>query len=350
MAGHFGHHEQTDESIDHAEPTPQRTATPVRISILSLPQRSTRRLGTHVRLQVGTPISEVPPSLHLRPKPQYYISTTFHAELILIDTKPDILLISSDHVLFYAHSVFLLSSSDNELNGLLGGDAARTGSGVTARSICVGVPVDSTLFNVVLHTIYGMSCRQFKPSLETLLQAVKTLKTYGIAIDQVVEHNTPFYDHIVAESSQRPVEVFLVAAENSLETLAVTTSAHLRSFLLSQITDEMVERMGPRYFNRLLKLHGDRMNYLKRLLLDAPKPHEEAVGCGVVEQRVLAQAWALARAFLVWKIKPDLPASVLQSTFGSLEEGLPCDACKKALDVRVRQIVLDWSTKAKRTI
>ncbi|TCD60286.1 hypothetical protein EIP91_010420, partial [Steccherinum ochraceum] len=183
-----------------------------------------------------------------------------------------------------------------------------------------------------------------------LLQAVKTLKTYGIDIDQVVEHNTPLYDHIVAETPARPVEVFLVAAENSLDALAVTTSAHLHSLLLPQITDEMAKRMGPRYLKRLLELHADRVKYLEQLLLDAPKSHPSTVDCGVAEQRELAMAWAVATSDLQWKIEPDTPASVLQSTFGSLGDDLHCDACKRALDERVLQLVLDWSTNAKRTI
>ncbi|TCD60289.1 hypothetical protein EIP91_010423 [Steccherinum ochraceum] len=280
-AGRFDRREQTDESVDHAEQTPQQTVTPV-----------------------GTPMSELPASLRLPPMSQYHISTTFHADLLLLDMKPDIILITIDGVLFYAHRFFLLSSSDNTFDGLLGTDTIRTATGTTAASLCVRVPEDSILFNVVLHTIYGMSCRQFKPSLDILLQAVTTLKTYGIDIDQVVEHNTPLYGHIVAETQARPVEVFLVATENTLDTLAVTTSAHLHSLLLPQITDEMAKRMGPRYLKRLLKLHADRLNYLKQLMLDPPKSHPSTVDCGVAEQRELAMAWALAAANLLWKIRP----------------------------------------------
>lgn len=299
-----GRQEQGEVLVDNTEQIPQHTATPVRISDLSLLSGCLGCHDTHFTLQVGTPISDLPRSFRLPPKPQYYISTTFHAELLLVDMKPDILLISSDDVLFYAHKSFLLSSSDNTFNGLLAQNAIRTARGGTARSLCVVVPADSILFNVVLHTIYGLSCRQFNPSLDVLLQAVKMLKTYGIAIGQVIELNTPLFHHIVVETPKRPVEVFLVAAENGLDTLAVRTSAHLHSLLLPQITDEMARRMGPRYLKRLLKLHADRVEYLKLLILDAPKPHEEAIDCGATEQEVLVQAWDLAKANLVVKVRP----------------------------------------------
>ncbi|TCD60424.1 hypothetical protein EIP91_010076, partial [Steccherinum ochraceum] len=319
--------DQEEEAGEHAEQTPLQTVTPV-----------------------GTLISKVPPSLCLPPKPQYHISTTFHTELLLNDEKPDIVLISSDNVLFCVHKFFLRSASSNAFNGLLGVDATGAGTGTTAGSNWVAVPASSILFNVVLHAIYKVSCKWFDPPLEILLQAVGTLKTYGISIDEVVKYNTPLYDHIVAKTPEDPVEVFLVAAENNLDALAVTTSAHLHSLLLPQITDEMAKRMGPRYLKRLLKLHADRLNYLKQLLLDAPKPHARTLECKPADQRVLAQAWALAISNLACQVRPDMPASALQSAFGSLEELLHCDACKMALNVRVRQLILDWSMNAKSTI
>lgn len=230
-------------------------------------------------------------------------------------------LISSDGVLFYAHRFLLLEASDNAFNGSLGADAPGLRKELFTGALRnVGVSTSSTVFNVVLHTIYGMSCKQFQPSLEVLLQAVKALKTYGIRLERVLSSNTPLYAHIVAEMPHDPIDVFLVAAENNVDALAIAASAHLHSVVLPEITDEMAYRMGPRYLKRLVTLHLRRVNYLKKLLMDMPKPHEDTPGCGRVEQRKLGRSWALAAASLVWDIRP---GQILETERNDTVEGSP---------------------------
>ncbi|TCD60288.1 hypothetical protein EIP91_010422 [Steccherinum ochraceum] len=298
---------------------------------------------------IAVPTPDAPPSLQLPPHQEYSISTAFHADFLLDDQKPDVVLISSDRVLFYAHQSFLLATSNNTLNGLLSIQAIGTVIGSTAGSLSVLVPTGSTLFNVVLHTIYGISCKQFKPSLEVLLQAVKSLNTYGIAIDQVVGRNTPLFDHIVAETPKGPVDVFLVATEHNLDALAVAASAHLHSLVLPTITDEMAKRMGSTYLKRLMQLHLERTRFLRSLLLEVPTSHEDTTACGFTERKKLDEAWVLAATSVIWQIRPDFPTEMLRSTMGSLKNDLECDDCKKSLDARVASLVLGWSTNAKDT-
>ncbi|TCD64175.1 hypothetical protein EIP91_004447 [Steccherinum ochraceum] len=325
--GFASSHEQQENATTQATQTPQQVATPV-----------------------GIPTQETPPSLQLPPQQQYSISTAFHADFLLDDSIPDVVLISSDHVLFYAHQTFLLSASDNHFAGLLDIDAIGTVAGSTAGSLSVVVPTGSTLFNVVLHTIYGLSCQQFQPPLDVLLQAVQTLKTFGIAVDQFLARDTPLYDHIVAESPPVPIEVFLVAAEHKLDALAVATSAHLHSLVLSQVTDEMAERMGPTYFKRLMSLHLERTGYLGKLLMVAPTHHEDTAECGKAQRKEFDQAWALAVGNLMWTVRPDIPADELRSTLSSIEQHAKCNECKRSLHARVHDIVVNWSTNAKQTI
>ncbi|TCD63984.1 hypothetical protein EIP91_004717 [Steccherinum ochraceum] len=288
------------------------------------------------------------PSLHLPPQRECSVSTAFHAELLAENSKPDVVLVSSDNVIFYAHTYLLLSLSDNSFNGLLGVEAIGMARGIViGPHWVVGVPTGSILFNVIIHTIYNISCKQFEPSLEVLLQAVASLKTYGISIDLAVGRDMPLYNHIVAEMPQSPIDVFLVAAENDLDTLAVAASAHLLSLSLPDITDEMADRMGPLYLKRLVSLHSERTGYLKQLLADVPKPHEDTANCGPAEQRKLSRAWALAASGLMWDIRSDLPPGVLRSTLVPLEQQLNCEQCKTSLVTRIHHLVLDWSTKAK---
>ncbi|TCD64952.1 hypothetical protein EIP91_003410 [Steccherinum ochraceum] len=262
-------------------------------------------------IPIGTQVSEAPPLLHLSTQHQYTVSSAFHAELLIGANKPDVVLVSSDHVLFYAHKSHLLASSNNTFNGRLSADSTGMVMGSPLGSLwVVGVSTGSVLFNIVLHAIYGMSCSQFNPPLEALLHAVKSLKTYGVSLAHALGHDTPLYNHIVAESPRRPIEVFLVAAENDLDALAVTSSEYLQSLKLSDITDEMADRMGPRYLRRLTVLHFDRMEYLKQLIMDLPQPHEDTMECGFIEQTKLARAWTLAAASLVWDIRPGKDSTV----------------------------------------
>lgn len=182
------------------------------------------------------------------------------------------------------------------------------------------------------------------------MDALRVLRIYGIPLLQFVIPTTPLYNHILLEAPRRPLDVFVLAAENTLEDLAVVTSGHLLSLQLPDITDEMAERMGPLYLARLIRLHMDRVDALKRLLLDVPKPHVDTVDCAYVEQKELARAWALATASLIWEVRPDTPVSILRSTLGPLEQQFECTACKASLRAKVRQIILDWSVTTRRTI
>ncbi|TCD66403.1 hypothetical protein EIP91_001394 [Steccherinum ochraceum] len=312
---------ETTSQIEHSTADSQRATTPV-----------------------GTPLQDAPPLLPLQAEqPTYSMSTTFHSG----GANSDTILVSPDHVIFYVDSSVLLSASQNAFNCLLSPEAM----GATAGPLhVVLVPEHSVLLNVMLHAIYSMSCSHYNPPLGTLLEAIPALKKYGIPEDHFIATSTPLFAHILAETPRNPVSVFLAAAENNLEHLAVASSAHLHSLELHKLTDEMADRMGSRYLQRLFRLHVERTEYLKRLLLDAPKGHEDTLKCGFVEQKRSTRAWALAAASLVWDIKPDMPASLLRSTLGSLEQQLECDACKASLTARIRQVVLDWLTNAKSTI
>ncbi|TCD64955.1 hypothetical protein EIP91_003413 [Steccherinum ochraceum] len=302
---------------------------------------------------VGTPMSEAPPPLQLPtpPQPLYSVSASFHSKFHCKNLGPDAIFITTDRVIFYAHTSVLLIASQNAFNGLLSVEAIERGREITAGPLLiVTVPANSTLFNVVFHTIYGISCTQYSPSLDILLEAVTELRTYGVSQDKFISPDKPIFHHILSETPRNPINVFLVASENDLEPLAVATSVHLHSLHLPSITDEMVNRMGPKYFKRLVNLHIERTEYLKQILLDPPTPHVDTVDCGFIQRRSLARAWAFATASLVWDIRPDLPAGVLRSTLGSLEQKLGCSECKANLAARVRQIVLDWTTRAKSTI
>ncbi|KAH8103813.1 hypothetical protein BXZ70DRAFT_998754 [Cristinia sonorae] len=262
---------------------------------------------------------------------------------------PDVILVCPDYVIFYAHLSYLTSISINAFDGLLSVEDANHGDVVQGSSmpLVAFVPQDSLLFNIIIHTIYKLPCSQYNPPLDILLDAVYGLKTYGIPLHELNDFTRSLYGCIMAQIPRRPLEVYLVAAENNIEVLAVASSAHLHSLYLPDITDEMACRMGSKYLMRLIMLHIHRTESLKRLLRNPPSGHPDTLACGFIEQRRLSDAWAYATACLVGDLRPDFPVGLLRDTLGSLASQVHCGACKESLKAKVRQIVLAWSTSIK---
>lgn len=61
------------------------------------------------------------------------------------------------------------------------------------------------------------------------------------------------------------------------------------------------------YLRRLIHLHVDRVDALKRILLTLPARHsrDSLTPCDGTESSVF-RAWALATAYLAWEAQPDL--------------------------------------------
>ncbi|KAH7930105.1 hypothetical protein BV22DRAFT_1055790 [Leucogyrophana mollusca] len=274
------------------------------------------------------------------------VSTTFFPGAQNHPLPPDLVLLSSDSVFFYVHSHVLLGASDNGFNSLLP-PFSKTKSGQMGPVVLV--PESSTILNIVLHTVYDMSCSHYSPSFESLATAVRTLHIYGISLNRHIAPATPLHTLLLSHAPLRPLELYALAATYDLYDLAVPTSSHLLSFSLASLTDEMVDQIGPRYLKRLFFLHFGRSDALKRLLLPPPHPHAPTTACDFAEQKKLTRAWALASAYLAWDARPDLSTSTMESALGPLGEQLSCDLCRKALQDRLKNLIVQWSV-VKRTI
>jgi len=146
-----------------------------------------------------------------------------------------------------------------------------------------------------------------------------------------------------------PLEVYALAASFDLYDLAAAASSYLLSFSLATLSDEMAQRIGSVYLNRLIKLHTTRMQALKTLILAQPRPHPEIVSCSFADQKRLIRARTMVAAPLAWEACPDLSTKVIESSFGALETQFSCIECKKYLRAHVRHIVVQW-TLTRRTI
>lgn len=230
----------------------------------------------------------------VEPKMQYFASAYFELLCWLGVTR-----VSSDSVFFYVHTQTLLHVSQNSFNRLLPANSLTEDS-----EAIVPLPDSSEVLNVVLHTIYNISCAHYAPSVQTLSSAVRTLKTYGIPLGSCIAPSTPLFTLLLANAPAAPLEIYALAGEHDLPHLAVSASPHLLSFPLPTLTDEMAQQMGPVYLKKLFFLHLGRSDALKRLLLPPPHPHSPTPECDFTEQKKLTRAWALASAYLAWDARP----------------------------------------------
>jgi hypothetical protein len=268
------------------------------------------------------------------------VSTTFYPGSALDPLPIDVILLSLDSVFFNVHTHRLLAASNNGFGGLLPRPSLSTTSDVPE---VVTVPAQSAVLNLVLHAAYGLSCAQYAPPFDVLANAVRACKLYGLEPDRVFAPGAPLCEVLMSHTPLRPMDTYVLAAQNKLHDLAVTASAHLVSFPLSSITDEMAEAIGPIYLKKLFFLHLGRADALKRLLLAPPAAHPPTPKCGYEERTKLTRAWALTAAYLAWDARPDVLPSTMEAAVRPLAQGLSCDLCRAALEERMKGLVLQWT-------
>ncbi|KXN91239.1 hypothetical protein AN958_01761, partial [Leucoagaricus sp. SymC.cos] len=280
------------------------------------------------------------------------LSTVFHPGAHEIE--PDTIFISSDMVLFYVHSQVLKAHSPHAFRRVFEahqdtdkGTPKGFKSGPMESSVQDGlirIPDTSSVLNVILHTLYGTSSAQHSPSFETLTIAVYRMPFYDLNPKACIVPRTPLYDVLLTHAPLFPIQLYTLAGHHDLQELAVATSSHLLSYPLSNLPEEMAERMGALYLKRLLCLHLDRFNALKHILLSPPHPHPVTRECNFTDQKKLTRAWALVAAYLAWDARPDLSTHSMRSAFQPLTENLSCELCNEGLQKRIKDVIVQWAS------
>ncbi|KAJ3918239.1 hypothetical protein F5877DRAFT_42983 [Lentinula edodes] len=253
--------------------------------------------------------------------------------------SPDIVLFTSDSVLFHVHSHVLLAVPDTGFHALIPSYL----SSMKNSDPVVHVPESSSRLNIILHAIYNMPCSHFSCPLQDLSDAVDHFALYGMVPRSYILKNSSFYNLLLSYVPHLPLDVYTFASKHELEDLAISASFHLLSFNLSTLTEEMAKAIGPSYLRRLFFLQIGRSDALKRLLLNPPSNHTPTASCDINDQRALTRAWALASAYLVWDSRPDLSSNLVEATFTKLVDDLSCDWCKKNLNERINNLSVHWS-------
>jgi len=276
----------------------------------------------------------------------------------------DLVLAATDNVYFYTHRSTLLHDSSNGFGSILSGgtdamideevDVSQpmdTSDLIAAAPTVIAVGYASDVLNVVLHAIYGLSVLSYRPPPSILRAAIIALSDLGYQIDRLLVPHSEIYMLFLQAAATEPLQMYALAAQLSLEPLAVSVSTFTLAVPPSDITDEVAAQMGPSYLRRLFFLHLGRTDALKRLLYPPPAPHPVGPGlptpdpsppaqsCAPSNHQAVARIWAFASSAAVIDNHPNNLIQVLTP----MSAQLPCVLCRQTLMDRVRKLVADWS-------
>ncbi|KAK0217101.1 hypothetical protein IW262DRAFT_169943 [Armillaria fumosa] len=293
------------------------------------------------RIQLGSQANDFMLESYPPPPPHQHInavSTKFHTDFKHNGKPPDIQLVSSDRVLFLVHHHMLADASTNRFNTLLDSLQPFT-----------TIPETSDFLNIILHAIYGLSCSQFQPNIDTLMTAVCLFPKYGLQPKRYIYPSSPLFRDIRYQMPLSPLTTYVVSSYYELEDLAVITSGHLLALDVSTMSEETVEFINPVYLKRLFDLQQRCLDTLKRLFAVPPNLHPATPLCDFIAQKSFTRAWSLYTTRLLWDARADLTVGEIERTYRTLDDHVVCFDCKCALRERVKSIVIEWSEK-KRTI
>lgn len=234
------------------------------------------------------------------------MSTVFFQGAPLLPYEADTNLLSSDGVIFCVHSAAILAKSNNGFASLLTPNRNASTGPSTSRNDhpLVRVTEPFATINIVLHTVYDISCAPFAPQVPALTAAIKALIKYGISLHAHIAPGTPLFVVLAAHIPGHALELYALAAEHDLYELARPASTHLIGRRLVDIPEAAVVQMGPLYLKQILALKQGRLSALKALLAEPPDAHPYTATCDESKQQNLRNAWTLASAYLIWEMRP----------------------------------------------
>ena len=207
---------------------------------------------------------------------------------------------STDGVLFYVNASVLLKASKSIFEAFLGASLQDK----RFRDAILDIPESSSVLNIIIHTIYGLSCAKHSPPFDDIETAVDRMPVYGLMPSTFIKPSSPLFQLLLSHAPVQPIRIYALAGHFGLDELAVQTSSHLLSYELSGLTDDLAKRMGAVYFKRLMCLHINLLDSLKAIILQPPPPHPATDTCDFMEQKKLSRAWALAASYLAWDSRP----------------------------------------------
>ncbi|KIP04655.1 hypothetical protein PHLGIDRAFT_59034, partial [Phlebiopsis gigantea 11061_1 CR5-6] len=263
-------------------------------------------------------------------------SSTFYPHAGFDKDAPDTILLTMDQVLFYVHRHRLLSASNNAFSSLLRATKAIH----FEPPQVISVSEDEATLCAVLSIAYGHPARYESTSFDSLRACVTSLRRFGFPTQDILSPKSPFAERLLAHAPIRAIDLYLLAAENDAESLAVAASGYLLSFPMPRLTDDQVARVNGRYLLRLFTLQTNRKLELRKLVLTPPPVH---VLCEPRTQKALSTLWVRATGQLAWEIDPDIPIARLRALMTTNSDSLECQACRDILERHVEAILRAWT-------
>jgi hypothetical protein len=227
------------------------------------------------------------------------ISSVFYPENELNSNPPDLILCSSDQVMFWVHYDILASTSVNCF-------AARLPVPKVSYQV-IKLPDNSAVLNFTLHTIYGKPCFEYPHTFDILCAAVDALDHYGFPPeDYLMSPLTSLHTLMLRYTPLYPLATYTIAAKYRLEAIAVSASSHLLSIDVTTITEDITIQMGAIYFKRFLRLRHNRIRALRDIIILPPNLHPPTSVCRLLDQEGLRRAWTLVSGDIILYSSPGI--------------------------------------------
>lgn len=120
----------------------------------------------------------------------------------------DLIFLSSDAVLFFLHSHIVLRFSQATFGSLL----SAPPSSQECQHRVVEVPETSDVLSILLHILYGTSCRMEETSFQTIVTAINQMPVYDMDPSSYIVVSSPMYALILAYAPMFPLELYALAA------------------------------------------------------------------------------------------------------------------------------------------
>ncbi|KAG8990100.1 hypothetical protein FRB90_001912, partial [Tulasnella sp. 427] len=202
-----------------------------------------------------------------------------------------------------------------------------------SQLFAVTVPEIATVFNIVLHVIYGLEFRRYGPSLTIMSEALISLAKYGAP---PLQTGSEMYTLLAKAIDTQPLQVYAIGAYWNLEAVCLAASEKTLGLSLSMLSEADAIMTGPLYLRRLFFLHLGRISALQRVTESPPEEHPDHPGCTGAQREPLRKLWRAGRATLLMRELPQ-NASVQDVVliFGSLIGETTCLDCKAKVHARV---------------
>ncbi|KAI0342146.1 hypothetical protein BDW22DRAFT_240997 [Trametopsis cervina] len=271
----------------------------------------------------------------------FQISSAFGLDANLDERPYNIIIRSADGIIFAVHLHRLRNASNNGFAGLL----LRSDLQPTHDSpLGLIVTEAHDVLNVVLHTIYGLSCDAYRPSTECLTASIDALTKYGILPLQryLARNASPLFRTFVHNAVTHPVEIYSLAAHHNLEDLAIAASAYTLTLSLHSISQPLATQMGVFYLHRLHKLHSSLIDNLRALVERRLNPHISKPYCTAEQRRRVSDALYSAGMEVVFHATPAISSADISSVMSQVGDTTECPDCKEGVNTHIQLLTTTW--------